>query len=133
MIGFINAPRQDFMENEFGFLWISDGILFMQYKPIIINAEIVNEAIDWKFKICKGRSYPALIDGRQIKYWTLEARKVSFNHKDSFTNLTASALINSSPMGNAVVNWVLRFMKCPIPIKQFATPDQGIQWLQQFK
>lgn len=119
MLSNIIVPGQDFVEKEFGFIWINDGILFIQYKPVVVDAEIVNEAIDSKTDICSGKEYPSLIDIRNIKYWTLEGRKVSFGREDSFTGLKASALINSCPVGNIVVNWALRFMIPKIPVKHF--------------
>lgn len=133
MIGFVNAPRQNFFENDYGFFWFSQGMLCAEYKPIVVDKEVVSVMISARLTMCKGVTYPALVDGRKVKYWTRESRIYSFKHDQAVTNISAFAILNDSPMGNAVVNWVSRFIDTQVPVKLFADEMKALQWLEQYK
>lgn len=133
MIGFIKAPRENLFENEYGFMWISDGILCVEYKPVVIGIPAVESMIEARVKMCNTKMYPSYTDGRLVKYWTMESRKYSFQHKDAYTGLKSVAFVNASPMGNAVINWVLRFMNPKVPMKLFTSSEKALEWCRRFQ
>lgn len=133
MIGFVNAPREKLFENEHLFFWFSDGILFAEYKPVVIDAEVVSQAIAARVKFCNGKNYPALVDGRKARYWTRESRILSFKHPDAVTKISAFALLVDNQVGMVLVNWVTRFLDTKVPLKAFTDQQKALQWLEQFK
>lgn len=78
MISSVKFPRVNFVEKEFGIMWISNEVLFIEYKPIVVDEHIIHQVLETKSEVCKQQSYPCLIDIRNIKYLTLEGRKMSF-------------------------------------------------------
>lgn len=130
---FVDAPRRSYLENEYGFLWIDDGILFAEYKPVVIDLKAVEVMIEARLSVCNGKYYPAVADGKSVKYWTLESRKFAFRHKHAYTGLKSVAYVNASPMGNAIINWATRFMNPKIPMKLFSQSDKALEWSKQYK
>lgn len=133
MIGFVNVPREKLFESDHLFFWFSGGILFAEYKPVVIDAEVVSQAIADRVKLCNGKSYPCLADGRKAKYWTRESRILSFKHPDAVTNISAFALLVENQVGVVLVNWVTRFLDTKVPLKAFTDQQKALDWLQQFK
>lgn len=129
---FVDAPRLSYFENEYGFLWIDDGVLFAEYKPVVIDLKAVEAMIEARLSICNGKYYPTVADGRLVKYWTLESRKFSFRHKEAYTGLKSVAYVNASLMGNAIINWSIRFMNPKILMKLFNQPVKVLEWARQF-
>lgn len=57
----------EYFENEFARFWISEGILFLEYKPsVVINFQAAMRVVEDRIQIQKNKSYPVLCDIRNI-------------------------------------------------------------------
>jgi hypothetical protein len=77
------------------------------------------------------KKYPLLIDARQVKQMSVEARKhFSTNGRD--TKINAFAVIVKSPLSRVIGNFFMGLNKPQVPAKLFDNETEAIDWLKTF-
>lgn len=116
------------------FTWMGDDrIARTCVKPnidIILDYALENSKIVNSFYIDK--KYPLLIDSRNIKSMSREARH-HFSVKGRETNTNAFGIIIGSSISRVLGNFYLGINKPTVPTKLFDNEDNAVEWLKQFR
>lgn len=114
-------------------VYIKEGIIFCVYhkSDLIVDIEVMKNVIKRRIEIADGKSYPILIDARDVKYWTLEARKYGLSNEAHKNAIAYATLLNSS-IARTIVNWALKIFPVPMPNKLFNNDEEALRWLKQF-
>lgn len=113
--------------------WMGDdGIARTQVKPsanvTIAEAKENSLVVNSLFK---GKSFPLLIDSRNIHSITKEARDFfSMNNRESYVN--AFAIIIDSPISKIIGNFFMGLNKPRVPARLFMTEEAAVKWLKGF-
>lgn len=90
------------------------------------NSDVVNSY----FRQSK-KKYPLLIDSRQIKSISKEARD-HFSIQNRETGITSFAVLIDSPLSRIIGNFFMGLNKPSVPAKLFTNEEEAIAWLKQF-
>lgn len=90
----------------------------------IENSLIVNE-------LCRGRKHPLLIDLKNLKSITPQARAY-FSARDRETDINAFAFLIHSTFQRMVGNIFIQFNNPPIPTRLFTDENAALEWLRSF-
>jgi len=125
-----------YFENEYTFMKIEDGILFVTYtKNLEITLEIAKTCVAERLKLSNGKDYPMLADIRNIKNTHSDARTF-IAQGDGTKGITAGAFIIKNEFNRFLANMFinLNLIKTPqLPAKLFTNENEAKQWLQQYK
>jgi hypothetical protein len=110
-----------------------DGIARTKVKPFsnisIKEAKENSEAVN---SLSAGNDYPLLIDARNIKSMTKEARDFfSMNNRSSY--VIAFAIIIDSPLSKIIGNFFMGLNKPRVPTKLFTDEKDALLWLKGYK
>ncbi len=110
----------------------ADGIARTKVKP---QAEVtIKESLE-NSKAVNGlqsdKKFPLLIDARQIKSISKEARD-NFSIRNRDTNITSFAVIIESPLSRIIGNFFMGLNKPSVPAKLFNNEQDAIAWLKQY-
>ena len=114
-------------------MWLGeDGLL---YVVVLLDAEITGvdaqENLEVEIQLAGGQSRPMLVDARQVKSLSREARDIFAG--EAYNKLVlAIAIIIGSPMTKAIGNLFLGINKPGYPTKLFTSEDDAIAWLKGF-
>jgi hypothetical protein len=123
----------NFLENQFTTMWIKDGILYVTYQPsLIVTEEVARICVQDRLKLCDGKSYPMLADGRTIKSFERNARSY-LSKGDAIRGLTAGAFIIKNQIEKFMGNAFFTINKPKVPAKLFTSEEEALKWLQYFK
>src|ERR1700751_1086967 len=110
----------------------NDGIVRTKVKPLaeVTLAEAVenSKAVN---SFYKEKKYPLLIDSRNIKSITKEARD-HFSIQNRETSITSFAVIIDSPLSRIIGNFFMGLNKPSVPAKLFNNENEAINWLKQY-
>ena len=110
---------------------LDDGIV----KVICITGdetiEKARELIETIKKITENKTSPLLVDMRQQKSISREARQF-YSRKETMDTVTALALIVGSPISKVMANFYLGLNKPPYPTRLFTNEDEAIDWLKVY-
>lgn len=113
-------------------VYIKDGIIFCIYhQDIVVDVYIMRAIITRRIELSEGKYYPIFIDARDVKYWTLEARKYGFS-KEAHQFASAYGILENSSIIRTIVNWALKVFPNKIPLKLFTKQEEALQWLRKF-
>lgn len=119
-------------ENEHIKTFITDGVVYMEYKKAeILTLEVIKEAVKERLRIAENITMPIFVDFRKPKGATKEARIYLSN--EGIEGLSAAALLIDNAIGMFAYNFYVRFDKPPRPIKAFIQKEKALLWLNQFK
>jgi hypothetical protein len=110
----------------------SDGIARTQVRPdaeIFLEDARENTAVIETFY--KGNKFPLLVDIRNIKSISPEARQ-HFTLKGRESVVNSFAMILSSSLSRMIGNFFLSFDKPVVPVKLFDREDKAVAWLRGF-
>ncbi len=110
----------------------SDGIARTKVKPdaeIFLQDAKENTMVVETFY--KGEKFPLLVDIRNIKSISPEARE-HFTLKGRESVVKAYAMILSSSLSRVIGNFFMSFHKPAIPVKLFVREEEAIAWLKGF-
>lgn len=112
---------------------IRGQILYGKYKNVFISKEIAKTSVEQRKKVSNNKLYPLLIDARQVKGISKEAR----NHLSSDEGvelLSSAAILTDSQFTNFLANFLLNvnLTKTKIPLKLFNDEQKAIHWLKSF-
>ncbi|CAN5154250.1 hypothetical protein BH09BAC5_BH09BAC5_28610 [soil metagenome] len=82
-------------------------------------------------KISGGANYPVLVDLKEIKSISKEARD-HFSMRGRKPNVTAIAMLVGSPLSKIIGNFFLGLNKPIVPTKMFNTDMDAIKWMKKF-
>ena len=113
--------------------WMGDdGIARTKVKP---QAEVtIKEATENSIAVnsfYKEKKYPLLIDARNIKSITKEARD-HFSIQNRETSITSFAVIIDSPLSRIIGNFFMGLNKPSVPAKLFTNENEAVDWLKQY-
>ena len=111
-----------------------DGIAHTKVKPLAEvtikeaeeNSDVVNSFIDQTKK-----RYPLLIDSRNIKSMSKEARDY-FSVQNRVTSINSFAVVIDSPLSRIIGNFFMGLNKPSVPAKLFTNEEEAIRWLKQY-
>jgi len=114
------------------YTWMGeDGICRTVTKPqteIGLNDAKENTAI--VTGLFTGKKFPILIDSRNIKSMTREARAhFSTNGRD--TKISSMAILVKSPLSRVIGNFFMGLNKPQIPARLFDSEAEAIEWLKE--
>lgn len=122
-----------FIENEYSKMWIQDGVLYVKYRPYLdVTLEIAKICVQDRIKLCNGKTYPMLADGRAIKSFDKDAR-VYLTEEDAIKYLSAGAFLIKTQIEKFIGNIWFRIDKPPLPARLFTDENEAIKWLQHYK
>lgn len=113
--------------------WMGDdGIARTKVKPssevTIIDAKENSIAVN---SLSNGNNYPLLIDTRDIRSISKEARDFfSMNNRKS--NVTAFAILIDSPLSKIIGNFFMGLNKPRVPVQLFTSETDALTWLKSF-
>jgi hypothetical protein len=122
----------DFYENAFAKFWISDEVLFFQYKSnTIIDLKVAQLVVTDRVHFQRERAYPILCDLRGL----VTSDKAGRDYLAQFGSVLAIAVglvVNESHLV-AISNFYLEVNKPVVPTQIFSTDIDALQYLQDFK
>lgn len=115
------------------YTWMGeDGIARTSVKPnidIVLEHAVENSAAVTSF--FKEKKFPILIDARNIKSMSYEARH-HFSAHGRETKTNAFGIIIGSPISRVLGNFYLGINKPAVPTKLFDNEHDATEWLKQF-
>lgn len=122
----------DFYENAFAKFWISDEVLFFQYKSnTIIDLKVAQLVVTDRIHFQRERAYPILCDLRGV----VTTDKAGRDYLAQFGSVLAIAVglvVHESHLV-AISNFYLEVNKPVVPTQIFSTDIDALQYLQDFK
>jgi hypothetical protein len=114
------------------FTWMgADGIARTKIKPgssiTITHARENSLAVN----SLPGPKFPLLIDSRDIRSMTKEAREF-FSTNGRETKINSMAVVINSPISRVIGNFFLGINKPPVPTRLFDNPEDAANWLKQY-
>jgi hypothetical protein len=115
------------------FTWMgSDGIARTKVKPFaevtLVEARENSIAVN---NLSAGNTFPLLIDSRNIRSITKEARDFfSMNNRDSC--ISAFAILIDSPLSRIIGNFFMGLNKPRVPARLFTIEKEALDWLKEF-
>jgi hypothetical protein len=114
------------------YTWMGkDGIARTKVKPLaeVTLAEAKENSVAVN-SLSPGNRYPLLIDSRDIKSISKEARDFfSMNNRDS--NVSAFAIIIQSPLSRVIGNFFMGLNKPRVPARLFKSEKEAVKWLKE--
>lgn len=125
--------REAYLENDFTRIWISNGILVMEYKPrLVMNIEIAKQIVSDRLKVSNGVSRPILLDARNFVSMDRATMKF-YKTKDVVQYVTSAAFLTGNALGSLAGNIFLTLEKPLVPTKLFTDEQKAIAWLEKYK
>ncbi|HSH67182.1 MAG TPA: hypothetical protein VLB84_15650 [Bacteroidia bacterium] len=125
--------REAYLENDFTRIWISNGILVMEYKPrLVMNIEIAKQIASDRLKVSNGVSRPILLDARNFVSMDRATMKF-YKTKDVVQYVTSAAFLTGNALGSLAGNIFLTLEKPLVPTKLFTDEQKAIAWLEKYK
>ena len=128
-----NNTDKNLKQDQF-IVFKKDGIVYGVYqKGCVVDEPLLRKAIALRIEASEGIPRPILVDGRDVKYWSWESRKIGFL-PDANKHVIAYAFLLNSSIITTIVKWAFKMFPTPgIPRKIFTNEAEAIKWLQQFK
>ena len=120
-------------EYSYIILSIEDGIMYGLYKAgPVFNINIAKQCVKDRLAFAEGKTYPALIDIRNIKSIDKDARDY-LGSKEATQQINAAAILMSSYVGKMIATIFLTFNKpSSVPMKLFSDKKDAIKWLKKY-
>lgn len=121
----------NFYENEYAQFWITNGILFFEYKPnTVLNLEAAQKIVADRIHFQNEKTYPVLCDVRGIVNTDKSGRDYLAQSGSVLTK--AVALIVNQRVSLTISNFYLRINKPNVPTQLFNNQDEALIYLEQF-
>ncbi|PCH67258.1 MAG: hypothetical protein COC01_06260 [Bacteroidetes bacterium] len=114
-------------------LWIEDGIYILIHKADkTTSLETVQDHLRLHIELSGGKKMPLFIDMTGQIGASPEARE--FGNSDEIKQTySAIGLLVGSVFNRVLGSLFMTINKPPYPVKMFATKEEAMEWLQQFK
>lgn len=80
----------------------------------------------------KGKKFPLLVDSRNIRSITKEARD-HFSIRNRETVVTCFAIVVHSPLSRIIGNFFMGLNKPSVPARLFTSEAEALKWLKKYK
>ncbi len=125
--------RESYLENDYTRMWLSNGILVVEYKPrLVMNIEISKQIVRDRLKLSNGVARPLLLDGRNFVSMDRAAMKY-YKTKEVVQYVTSAAFITGSALSSLAGNIFLTLEKPLVPTKLFNSEEKALEWLEKYK
>jgi hypothetical protein len=125
--------KESYLENEFCRIWMSDGILFVQYKPrLVMNLEAAKQIVMDRLKVSDGISRPMFLDARNFVYMDRATMKY-YKTKEVVEYVNSAAFLTGSALSSLAGSIFLALEKPLIPTKLFRDEKKALIWLKKYK
>jgi hypothetical protein len=119
------------VENEYSVINEENGILICRFKKgLNLNLEAARKCVEMRKDFSEGRSYPLLVDMRELESVSREAREYMADEGASL--VTAGALLISSPVTRTIGNIFLMLNRPRVPGRLFNSKAAALAWLKEF-
>jgi hypothetical protein len=109
----------------------SEGLIHAQVKPLELELEDAKEAVREITLLGQGRKRPVLVDLRQCKSISVDARTYLAGPEMARVEL-AKAVLVVSRLRKTMGNLALRLKKPLIPTRLFTSEEKALEWLRGF-
>lgn len=123
--------RTTLFETENTIIEIENDTLIGTFKKENVNLTIAKNVVKDRLKGTEGKSYPILIDIRNIKSTTKTARQFLASEKGC-EGITSAAIFINSSIGSMMGNFFIFFNRPLVPTKLFSNKKEAMEWLMQF-
>lgn len=118
-------------ENEFVFLWIQKGILFIKYKPgVRINRAVSKKIFDFRMAFQNGKAYPVICFINGVIHYGKHA--CDFTKLAGLVGIDAISYVGDHPMSWSLVNFYIDAYKPTIPTFLTNTKEEAIEFLKRY-
>ncbi len=125
--------KESFLENDFCQMWLSNGIMILEYKPkLVINLHVAKQILSDRLKLANGVTRPLLLDARNFISMDRASMKF-YKTKETIQYINASAFISGSALGSLAGNIFLTMERPLVPTKLFTNGKNALEWLEKFK
>jgi hypothetical protein len=125
--------KESYMENDHCRIWLSNGIVFMEYKPrLVMNVEIAKQMVVDRLKVSNGISRPIFLDGRNFVSMDRATMKY-YKTKEVVQCVTAAAFLTGNALTSLAGNIFLTLEKPLVPTKLFSDEKKALEWLEKYK
>jgi hypothetical protein len=121
------------IETSIGKVWLDEeGIIREKvHAGSVIDLDVAKEEIAAYAVLCKNEARPILVDIRNVKSITGEARS-HLAGEESAKVTRAVALLIGSPLSRIIGNFFLGLNKTSFPSKLFTSVEEALTWLRGF-
>lgn len=125
--------RESYLENDFCRMWVSNGIIFIEYKPrLVMNIDIAKQIVKDRLTVSNGVTRPMFLDGRGFVSMDRATMKY-YKTKETIQYVSSAAFISGSALSTLAGNIFLSLEKPLIPTKLFTDEDRALEWLEKYK
>ena len=118
--------------SSIGKLKLENGIIYGEYFPnTVITLDLAKKAVQDRYTLTKGTSYPVLADVINLKFVEDDAREY-LSSDEACKFVTALAVVTDKPISNLFANVYLKWNRPPVPTKLFTNKEKAIRWLKLF-
>lgn len=117
-------------QNDFATYDCIDGILHVNFKPIVMDHDTALCIVRDRLVVQKGQSLPVLCDIRAVREITKSAR--SYFALEGSTFLTAVAFVVGSPVSKSLSSFYLHINSHSVPSEIFGDIDSALKFLKDF-
>ena len=122
--------KDHFKENESVTCRIVDNILYHVYKKNFVDLNAAKQSVEAKIALCGKESYPTLIDIRNVKSTTKEARDYLSGSK-GLENISIAAILAPTLISRLIGTFFMTFNNPGIRIKLFTDEQDAVKWLKK--
>ena len=126
--------KLNYYKDKYIELYVEDGIMYHVYgKDVVITLEIAQHITQKRIEASGGFSYPLLIDSRDFKSMSKEARHYWSKSQDAQKYVLAGAGLIYNPIYSLIGNAFLMIDKPIKPFKLFTEKAAALKWLDHYK
>lgn len=126
-----SEAMEGYFENEFAIFWISENILFVEYKPdVVINLVAAQRIVADRMQMQKEKVYPVLCDVRGIADSDKAARDYLAQHGSVLTK--AVSILANQTISIVMISFYLKISKPQVPTKVFSDKAKALEFLKAF-
>jgi hypothetical protein len=108
-----------------GTMELSDGVLYMRWKPgAYIGIDVARAGLAAISELCQGARLPMLVEIQGVTH-SAAARKLFPDP----SNISRIALLGSSPVDRMIAMFRLPLLPAEFPMRYFTSRDKAIEWL----
>ena len=121
--------KKTIFENNKIIFELEDGILLGNWKCDIIDLDVAKEVVKHRVEATEGKKYPLLVDIKNVKTSTKEARDFLASEKGC-EGLVASGILIGSSIGSMIGNFFINISRPYIPTQLFSDEAKAKKWLK---
>lgn len=111
-------------------IWMEDGVVYAVNKTVEQHLiEDARENVLAAKHLSKGKPYPLLLDIRNSKHVSIEARKYYISSENN--GVLACAFIIDSPVSLIIGRMFMGINRTPFPTQLFRSNDKALLWLKK--